>query len=120
MSNNTKSWPEFPKVVVEGKKIFIHYEDGTRQFWGTEDDVDEQVKVAKEIQEGLKAISYITDGVLDTLDGCLDVMKQEGFSKELSDEYLYEALRNVIHKHKKQEIRPPTTWTDTAKPFYVQ
>lgn len=119
MPNKFKSWPEFPKVVVVDDQIIIQYEDGTKQFWGVEESEDERSLIVLDIQEGLRAINYLTNCLNTTLGDCFEVLEKKGYSNEETEEYLNEALRNVLNA---RCIKKPTmlkTRDDLKKIFYI-
>ena len=96
MLNKSKLWPEFPKVVVVDDQIIIQYEDGTKQFWGVEESEDERSLIVDDIQEGLRAIHYLTNCLNNTIGGCFEALEKKGHSKDETEEYLNEAIRNVL------------------------
>ena len=119
MPNKFKSWPEFPKVVVVDDQIIIQYEDGTKQFWGVEESEDERSLIVLDIQEGLRAINYLTNCLNTTLGDCFEVLEKKGYSNEETEEYLNEALRNVLNA---RCIKKPTRLKerdDLKKIFYI-
>jgi hypothetical protein len=88
-------WPEFPKVEIDDKKIVILYENGTKQEWGIEEDLD-PVDVANEINNGLRAIKFLQRSIDNIIDACNLILSEIGFSEEIRDEYLNEAFRNIL------------------------
>ena len=119
MSNKSDSWPEFPKVVVVDNRIIIQYEDGSKQFWGIEEREAEQSLIVVDIQEGLRAIHYLTKCLNKTLDVCFGVLEKKGYANEETEEYLNDALRNVL---KARCIKNPimiNTRDDLKDLFYI-
>lgn len=119
MPNKSESWPEFPKVVVVDDQIIIQYEDGSKQFWGVEEHEDERSLIAVDIQEGLRAIHYLTNCLNKTLGDCFEVLEKKGYSNEENEENLNEALRNVL---KARCINKPlimNTRDDLKELFYI-
>jgi hypothetical protein len=100
-----KSWPKFPKVVVEGNQIVIHFEDGTMQYWGVEDCEEERLLIASDIQNGLSAIHFITDLLDSSISDCFNVLKRKGYEDKQVEEYLRDALQNVMCKRSSKEIK---------------
>ena len=96
MLNKSKLWPEFPKVVVVDDQIIIQYEDGSKQFWGVEESENERSLIVDDIQEGLRAIHYLTNCLNNTIGDCFEALEKKGYSKDENEEYLNEAIRNVL------------------------
>ena len=105
-------WPAFPEVDILENSIIILYEDGSKQEWGIEEDAD-LYEIASDIQNGLKAIKFLKQSVYHILNACLLMMTKVGFSKELCDEYLDAALRELITPNEK----PVDRETDR---FYIE
>ena len=120
MLNKSKLWPEFPKVVVVDDQIIIKYEDGSKQFWGVEESEDERSLIVDDIQEGLRAINYLTNCLDTTLGDCFEVLEKKGYSKDETEKYLNDALRNVL---KARSIIKPIKMKprdDLKKIFYIR
>ena len=47
-----------PKVIVEGKELFILYENGSEEFWGKELD-DDLEETASKMELELRAIKWV-------------------------------------------------------------
>ena len=105
-------WPAFPEVDILENSIIILYEDGSKQEWGIEEDTD-PYEIASDIQNGLKAIIFLKQSVNHILNACLFMMTKVGFSKELCDEYLDAALRELLAPKEK----PVDRETDM---FYIE
>ena len=50
--------PDTPKVIVEGKELFILYENGSKEFWGMELD-DDLEETASKMELELRAIKWV-------------------------------------------------------------
>ena len=90
-------WPEYPKAVIENGCIFVVLEDKSTIRWGTED--EDQIKdVAAEIEDGLRAIQFLMDRIMQTIKESSDVLECRGFSEYQIKEYLRDSLGNIISK----------------------
>jgi hypothetical protein len=93
----TKNWPEFPKVRVVDFQIVIEYEDGAKQYWSDVRSESESLLIASDIQEGLRALHYISTCLNQTLTDCLGMLEKKGYPEEQAVEYLADALGNALH-----------------------
>jgi CheY-like chemotaxis protein len=93
--------PEYPKVTVKGKSIYILYEDGREEFWGEERSKSAAESFAKEIELGLKAIKYGKDYLAKALNDLMDELMGLGIPVEYIDNIIekgYGDIRKLLVK----------------------
>jgi hypothetical protein len=99
--------PESPSVIVRGKCVIICYSDGSETEWGEEKNHSEALKIAKELEIELRAISYVKWHVksfiqdmrkllssFDIDEGLLDSILKDGhaFARDELNESTVEAI----------------------------
>ena len=88
-------FPEYPKVVVEGTAVVIHYENGEKEIWGYEPNEKIAEEISKEIQLGLQAINYVSLEVWKTLGDISEQMELLGIPADFARDYLFEGYIKV-------------------------
>ena len=80
---SSRPWPEYPKTVIQNGCIFVVFEDQSTILWGMED--SDQIKIiAAEIEDGLRAIQFLTDRISQTIKESSDMLECRGFSETRS------------------------------------
>ncbi len=82
--------PEFPRVVVEGRSVFVVDEDGRESFWGEEETPERAREVADEIQLELRAMRYVGMKLRRALDEIAEDLSGLEISRESLDTIIYE------------------------------
>jgi CheY-like chemotaxis protein len=93
--------PEYPKVVVKGKAIYIVHEDGKEEFWGEEERRSVALQAAKEIELGLKAIKYGKNFLADSLNELMYDLMDLGIPIEYLDNIIekgYGDIKDLLYK----------------------
>ena len=88
--------PEYPKVMVEGTTVIIHYENGEKEVWGYEPDRKIADKTAKEIELGLQSINFVSLELLKTLNEIFEQLEALGIPSEFVSDYVCEGYRKVL------------------------
>ena len=88
--------PEYPKVMVEGTEVIIHYENGEKEVWGYEPDRKIADKTAKEIELGLQSINFVSLELLKTLNELSEQLEALGIPPEFVSDYICEGYRKVL------------------------
>jgi len=89
-------WPKYPRVSIKDETILIIFENGKTLFWGIEEDPDNREKVILDIQEGLRAIKYLSDSLEEFVKSLFAFLEERGFSETQKDEYLRDAIHSYI------------------------
>ena len=89
-------WPVFPRVTLRDETILILFEDGKTMVWGVEEDPAKRELVIMDIQEGLRAIKFLSDSLKEYVETLFAVLVERGFSDAQKDEYLRDAIRNYV------------------------
>lgn len=113
------SWPMFPKVVVVDNQIVIHFENGTMHYWGVEDCEEERLHIVSDIQNGLRAIHYISNCLDSTISDCVKVLRSKEYSNKQAKEYLGDALRKVLYARCEREPNIRDEVEPASRPFYI-
>ena len=87
--------PEYPKVLVDGKAVVIHYENGSKEVWGYEPNEKLASEIASDIETGLKAIDYVTFEVVKKLNEIAEQFDTMGLPKEYASDYISEGYTKV-------------------------
>ena len=87
--------PEYPKVVVDGTAVVIHYENGDKEIWGYEPNEKIAEEISKDIQLGLQAINYVSLELLKTLSDLSEQLELLGIPADYASDYLCEGYRKV-------------------------
>ncbi len=87
--------PEYPKVLVDGKAVVIHYEDGNKEVWGYEPNEKLANEIASDIETGLKAIDYVTFEIVKKLNEIAEQFDTLGMPKEYASDYICEGYSKV-------------------------
>ena len=88
--------PEYPKVMVDGTAVIIHYENGAKEVWGYESNKKIADKTAKEIELGLQAINYVSLELLRTMTDISEQLESLGIPAEYVRDYICEGYRKVL------------------------
>lgn len=89
-------WPDFPRVTLRDETILILFEDGKTMVWGVEEDPAKRKLVIMDIQEGLRAIKFLSDSLKEYVETLFAVLVKRGFSDAQKDEYLRDAIRSYV------------------------
>ena len=87
--------PEYPKVLVDGTAVIIHYENGEKEVWGYEPNRKIADNTAKEIELGLQAINYVSLEILKTLTDISEQLETLEIPAEYVSDYICEGYRKV-------------------------
>lgn len=93
--------PDFPKVEIRGRSIYIIYEDGREELWGEEIRRSVAISTAKEIELGLKAIKYGKDYLAKSLNDLMLDFIELGIPVEYIDSIIekgYSDLTKLLTK----------------------
>jgi hypothetical protein len=74
------------------------FENGKTIVWGVVEDLKEREKVMSDIQDGLRAIRFITESLNEFIESLSNVLLEKGFSKEQLNEYTLDAIRNCVNE----------------------
>ena len=91
------SFPVYPRVYTRDYTVIIEYENGRRELWGMESSIGKALRVAEELQLGLRLISYIHQEV----DASLNSIRESLVSVapgDLVEEVLTEELWLLIKR----------------------
>lgn len=113
------SWPMFPKVVVVDNQIVIHFENGTMHYWGVEDCEEERLHIVSDIQNGLRAIHYISNCLDLSISDCVKVLRSKGYSNKQAEEYLGDALRKILYARCERSLIIRDEVEPVSRPFYI-
>jgi hypothetical protein len=112
-------WPEFPRVEELDSQILIIFEDGKTQVWGKEDDPNEREFVIKDIQEGLRAIKFLSGSLREFLDSLYAVLNERGFSGDQQVEYVSDAIRSFFIEQRGINIKLESPVKHHSSLFYI-
>ena len=87
--------PKYPKVVVDGTAVVIHYENGEKEIWGYEPNEKIAEEISKDIQLGLQAINYVSLELLKTLSDLSEQLGLLDIPADYASDYLCEGYRKV-------------------------
>jgi len=87
--------PEYPKVLVDGNAVVIHYENGNKEVWGYEPNEKLAKEIASDIETRLKAIDYVTFEIVKKLNEIAEQFDTMGMPKEYASEYICEGYSKV-------------------------
>jgi len=87
--------PEYPKVLIDGTAVIIHYENGAKEVWGYEPNKKIADKTAKEIELGLQAIDFVSLELLKNLTDLSEQLETLGIPAEYVSDYVCEGYRKV-------------------------
>ena len=89
-------WPEYPRVSIKDETILILFENGKTLFWGVEEDPAKREKNVSDIQEGLRAIKFLSDSLEEFVKSLYAFLAERGFSDTQKDENLRDAIHSYI------------------------
>lgn len=89
-SHKALDLPDFPRVKVEGRSVFIIDEGGRESFWGEEETAERAREVADEIQFELRAMRYVRMKLTRALDEIAEDLSELEISRESLDKIVYE------------------------------
>ncbi|MCB2171948.1 hypothetical protein KQH65_04340 [archaeon] len=98
--------PDYPKVVLDGSAVVIHYENGEREVWGYEPNVKIANEVASDIEIGLKAINYISLELMKDLSELAEQVGTLGIPEEYVNEYIYEGYCRLSKWFQELDTKP--------------
>ena len=104
--------PDYPKVEVRGRSIYIIYEDGREELWGEENRRSLALSIAKEIEFGLKAIKYGKDYLAKSLNDLMFDFMELGVPVEYIDSIVekgYSDLTKLLTKLADEKQLPKDT-----------
>lgn len=87
--------PKYPKVMVDGIAIVIHYENGEKEVWGYEPNNKIAEEVAKDIELGLQAIHFVSQELLKALSKISEQLEVFGVPTEYAGDYICQGYRKV-------------------------
>ena len=87
--------PEYPKVVVNGTAVVIHYENGEEEIWGYEPNHKIAEEIAKDIELGLQAINYVSLEIMKKLTDISEQLELIGVPAEYAGDYICEGYQKV-------------------------
>jgi hypothetical protein len=88
--------PSYPKVNARNDLVIIEYEDGAQHVWGREDNPENALNVAEQMDIELKLFSYIqetSDTFLNHIIDSITSIADETMIYDLIDEALYQWIR---------------------------
>lgn len=91
--------PDYPRVEVRGRSIFIVHEDGREELWGEEDRRSTALATAREVELGLRAIKYGKDYLARALNELMYDLMELGIPVEYLDSIIekgYGDLRSLL------------------------
>ena len=100
-------WPKYPYVQLLNDEIVIMFENGKTLVWGVEEDIQERENVMRDIQDGLRAIRFLTDSLKEFFESLLIVLLEKGFTEEQLDEYMLDAIRNFMNERQQSSKQKP-------------
>ena len=87
--------PDFPKVEVRGRSIFIVYEDGREELWGTESRRSIALNTAREVELGLRAIKYGKDYLAKSMNELMYDLMELGVPVEYLDSIIEKGYKDL-------------------------
>jgi hypothetical protein len=116
---SSRPWPEYPKTVIQNGSIFVVFEDQSTILWGMED--SDQIKIiAAEIEDGLRAIQFLTDRISQTIKESSDMLECRGFSESQIKEYLNDSISSIISKKAQMRKNYLPFIEDNRMLFYIK
>lgn len=115
-----KSWPEYPKAMKVDNQIFIIFEDGSSLCWGEEDSEEKFIEVINDIQNGLRAINFVSQYLKKTIDCSQQVMETMKIPEDKRKEYLNTALTSIIFENNSTNNAISDGKDSRVNPFYIQ
>lgn len=98
--------PDYPKVVLDGSAVVIHYENGEREVWGYEPNQKIAREIASDIEIGLKSINYISLELMKSLSELADQLETLEIPKEYINEYIYEGYCKLSKWFQELDTKP--------------
>ena len=98
--------PEYPKVVLDGSAVVIHYENGEQEVWGYEPNVKIATEVASDIETGLKSINYVSLELIKSLSEVAEQLKTLGIPEDYINEYIYEGYCKLSKWFQELDTKP--------------
>jgi len=92
------SFPVYPRVYTKDHTVIIEYENGRRELWGIESSIGKALRVAEELQLGLRLISYIhqeVDASLNSIRESLVSIAPEDIVEEVLTEELWLLIKRA-------------------------
>ena len=108
-------WPEYPRVSIKDETFLILFEDGKTMVWGVEEDPAKRELVILDIQEGLRAIKFLSDSLKEFVETSFAVLVERGFSDVQKYEYLGDALRSYVTTIVNRQCSEQEVKTNTQK-----
>ena len=105
--------PDYPKVEVRGRSIYIVYEDGKEELWGTESRRSIALNTAREVELGLRAIKYGKDYLAKSMNELMYDLMELGVPVEYLDSIIekgYKDLTKLLTK-----LAEEKSFTDQSK-----
>jgi CheY-like chemotaxis protein len=87
--------PEYPKVDVRGRSIYIVYEDGSEELWGMENRRSIALNTAKELELGLRAIKYGKDYLTKSMNELMYDLMELGIPVEYVDSIIEKGYKDL-------------------------
>jgi len=114
------AWPEFPRVEVLDNKIMILFKNGKTQVWGIEEDSSQRDRAIKDIQEGLRAIKFLSTSLKEFVESSYVVLNEKGFSDDQNTEYISDAIHNYLTEQRALNIHKMCFPENQPTLFYVK
>lgn len=97
----TERWLDYPFVELVDGQVVIFFEDGSESVWGFEENPE---NVIDDIENGLRAINFLRRSILDVIDTSFSILTEKGFSEDLKNEYLNEALSWITPTYSRAQL----------------
>jgi hypothetical protein len=98
--------PEYPKVVLDGSAVVIHYENGEREVWGYEPNRKIATAVALDIETGLKSINYVSLELMKSLSELAEQLRTLEIPEQYVNEYVYEGYCKLSKWFRELDTKP--------------
>ena len=102
-----KNLAQISLCSIVNDEIVIMFENGKTLVWGVEEDIQERENVMRDIQDGLRAIRFLTDSLKEFFESLLIVLREKGFTEEQLDEYMLDAIRNFMNDRQQSSKKKP-------------
>lgn len=87
--------PIYPRVEIRGTSIVIVEEDGSEELWGHETDMSKALEAAEDIQEGLRALNYVKNSLVNYINTLMENLIELDVPREHLDDIIYEGYRSL-------------------------
>ncbi len=88
--------PDYPKVSAIGRMVTILWGKEKQEFWGEEESEGEAAEVAAEMENELRAASYVTSRLLALMGNLNDELIDIGIGQKQVENALWDGYRHVL------------------------